>query len=292
MPTDSETTIIKRIPYSNRRIVGTVDGNRFGQLYDKTILAGFSDKALIAEGGREIACVNGSIFYSWDGATYAEGLEKSRGINNQSADMSCVYKFAEVMAIGFKKDGTVTFAKQKDIQRDLSSYYGAITGAFGIMHDGEPAFWGAELDDQRAHTFTVRSGRTVIGRSTVSRELILISVPGITGQSGPTGEELLDICRQTGCTDAICLDGGGSRKLRFNGEVLVDLGRAVKNAVLFYDMGELKHEEEVPADTDSDALRKAQERNAELLQENTDLKIENAKLKQKLQQIKELADNG
>nr|MCR5228742.1 hypothetical protein [Solobacterium sp.] len=62
--------------------------------------------------------------------------------------------------------------------------------------------------------------------------------------------------------------------------------------VLFYDMGDAKHEEEVPADTDSDALRKAQERNAELLQENTDLKIENAKLKQKLQQIKELADNG
>lgn len=286
MPTDTEATIIKRIPYSNRRIVGTVDGNRFGQLYDKTILAGFSDKALIAEGGKEVACVNGSIFYTWDGATYAEGLEKSRGINNQSADMSCVYKFAEVMAIGFRKDGTVTFAKQKDIQRDLSSYYGAITGAFGIMKDGEPAFWGSELDDQRAHTFTVKSGRTIIGRSTVTKEIIIISTPGITGQSGYTGEELYQVCLDAGCTDAICLDGGGSRKLRYNGEVLVDLGRAVKNAVLFYDMG--AKNETVQGDSQADALSEAQIRNAELLKENTDLKIEIARLNGLINKIREI----
>lgn len=285
-----EETIIERISYANKKIVGTVDGNRFGTMYDRTVLAGFSDKGLIADGGKELICVNGSIFYTWDGACYAEGLEKSRGINNQSNDMSCVYKFAEVMAIAFRKDGTIVFDKQKNILANLASYYGAITGAFGVMKDGEACFWGSELDSSRAGCFSVRSGRTIIGRSSTDKELIIISIPGITGQSGPTGEELLQICRDAGCTDAICLDGGGSRKLRVNGQVLVDLGRSIKNAVLFYEMpGEPANEEEDPTDTDNDALSEAQERNKELLAENTDLKVENAKLKKILQQIKEMA---
>ncbi len=154
------------------------------------------------------------------------------------------------------------------------------------MKDGEPAFWGSELDDQRAHTFTVKSGRTIIGRSTVTKEIIIISTPGITGQSGYTGEELYQVCLDAGCTDAICLDGGGSRMLRFEGETIVNLGRAVKNAVLFYDMGE--SHETVQSDTQADDLSEAQIRNAELLKENTDLKIEIARLNAKLQKIREI----
>ncbi len=286
---DNET-IIERISYAKDKIIGTVDGNRFGTLYDKTVLAGFSDKALIAEGAEEVACVNGSIFYTYSGATYAEGLEKSRGINNQSGDMSCVYKFDECMAIGFKKDGTITFDKQKNIERDLASYYGAITGAFGIMKDGEKCFWGSELEAQRNHCFSARSGRTVIGRSTINKEIIIISTPGITGSNGYTGSELFDICKEAGCTDAICLDGGGSRMLRYNGHVKVNLGRAVKNAVLFYRMPGGTDEEENQTDHSDDALAEAEKRNASLLAENTDLKIEIAALKKKLQQIKEIIE--
>lgn len=212
----------------------SVDGNMFGTPYDKTTMNGFSDKGLVAEGWEEVIATNGSIFYSYEGKTYAEGLEKSRGINNQPLEMHAVSKFNGTMAMGFDYDGNIDFKLQKDIAKDLFLYYGAVTSAFGLLKDGQVNIAGKELEHIRNYLFTGKSGRTVWGYNSNSNEYIVISVPGVTGQSGVTGSQLIEIAKDQGCTDAVCMDGGGSRWLRYYGQDLVTSSRAVKNAIILY----------------------------------------------------------
>ena len=108
-----QTVHIAKIKKSNIR--GSVDGNKYGTSYDKTVPSGFSDKSLIQDGYKEAIAINGSLFYSYETDTYAEGVEKSRGVNNQDFYMSCVSDFNEVMALGCGYDGSFVFDKQKNI---------------------------------------------------------------------------------------------------------------------------------------------------------------------------------
>jgi hypothetical protein len=219
-----QTVKIAKIPKSNMR--GSVDGNQYGKPYDKTIPQGFSD---FIPGYTEAIACNGGIFYSWETDTYAEGIEKSKGINNQDFYMSCVADFNEVMAVGFPYDGGVVFAKQKDIISNINSYYGAVTFCFGIMKNGQKAEWGKS---EHASQYNCVSGRTILGQD--AEYIYVLSIAGTTGKTGLRGNQLFGLCEHLKLTDAGCFDGGGSVWMRVDGSYKNTTTRKVKNAVLLF----------------------------------------------------------
>lgn len=212
----------------------SVDGNRYGLPYDKTIPAGFGDTALEADGWEEVVATNGSTFYTWDGATYAEGLEKSRGVNNQDLSMSCVSTFRDTMALGMGYNGALIFDLQRNIETNLDLCYGAVTGAFGIMMDGVRNEAGKELSGKRNSIYETISGRTIIGYDAVNNAYVIECIQGETGKSGAYGKDLYSECKLQGMTDAICFDGGGSVFMRYKGAYVFNTSRKVKNALILY----------------------------------------------------------
>lgn len=219
-----QTVKIAKILKSNMR--GSVDGNQYGKPYDKTIPQGFSDKV---DGYTEAVAVNGGIFYSWETDTYAEGIEKSKGVNNQDFYMACVSNFNEVMAVGFPYDGGVVFAKQKDIIANINNYYGAVTFCFGIMKNSQRAEWGKT---EHASQYNCVSGRTILGQD--ATHVYVLSIAGTTGKTGLRGSQLYDLCKSLNLTDAGCFDGGGSVFMRVDGSYKNNTTRKVKNAVLLF----------------------------------------------------------
>ena len=151
-------------------------------------------------------------------------------MNNQELDMSCVTDNNEVMAIGMDYYGHLDFKKTKDICNDLGLYYGAVTGEFGIMLNGEECEWGKEI---YAEQYNAISGRTIIGTDKDGNYLSY-SIKGETGKSGLKGNELYDLCKSLGFWNAICFDGGGSVFRRINKEYDISTTRKVKNCVLLY----------------------------------------------------------
>lgn len=228
---------IAKIKKSGNVIRGSVDGNQYGTSYDKTIAQGFSDKDLIAQGFTEEFAGNGSIFYMWDNDCYAEGVEIAKGLNNQDFGMTCVKTFSDVMAVGFPKSGGIVFAKQKEITANASTYYGALTFAFGIMKNGEEAYWGRY---EHASQFNTVSGRTILGQN--ADYIFAVSIAGTTGTTGLRGNQLYGLCKQLGMTDAGCFDGGGSVWLRVDGDYVNYTGRKVKNAWMIFSKPETKVE--------------------------------------------------
>lgn len=214
------------------KVRGSVDGIQYGHSGDKRPPSYFGDKALENEGYIEATVQNASTFYSWDGATYAEGLEKSKGVNNQGSYLSTVYKFANTMAVGFPYSGGIWFGPQSEIEAGLNNCYGAVTGIFGIIYGGQKNFMGAE--NNRGGGYTVRSGRSILAED--NWNYYSICFMGNTGSTGLTGEQLYDLCKKVSpnMTNAICFDGGGSVFQRVTGTTTISTTRQVKNAVCLY----------------------------------------------------------
>lgn len=227
------TIHVAKLAKANVQIQGSVDGNRYGMDYDVTVAAGFADNTLLNAGYTEAFAGNGSLFYSYDGAYYAEGVELVQGgVNNQDLSMTAVSDFADTMAVGFLRDcGGIVFDKQSNITNSLSAYYSAITGAFGIMKDGASTPWGS---DKRSSIYNTVSGRTILGQN--DEYVFHLSFAGTTGSSGLNGTQLYNLCSQLGMSDAICFDGGGSVWQRIEGVgYTTTTTRKVKNAwMIFY----------------------------------------------------------
>lgn len=211
----------------------SVDGNRYGTDYDVTVSAGFGDLDLKNQGYEEVLCVNGSLFYTYEGDAYACGLEKSRGVNNQDLGMACVTKYMDAMAVACVGD-ELWFASQKwIIDNKLQEAYGAITG-LGLLLAGKKCDLHKGFESQ----WDATSGRTVIGEDK-DGNFMSYSFPGTTGSSGKTCAALQLKCLELGFFNAICLDGGGSVFRRYRndkGVVQYDIAttRKVKNALLLY----------------------------------------------------------
>ncbi len=272
-------------------IKGSVDGNKYGVEYDKTIAAGFSDKELLKHGYREVFATNGSTFYTFEGATFAEGIEISKGVNNQDYNMSCVSKFGDCMALGFPKHGGIVFDYQKNLEA-RNDLYGAVTGAFGIMKDSKLNIAGSEHN--RGNCFTNRSGRTIWAED--NEFIYTICFKGVTGQSGLTGAELYELVKMVSNTmvNAICFDGGGSVFDRVNGSYLISTDRKVKNAVMLFARERAQEPDEKPCE-ECEALRSKIEeltqKNESLMIENNNLRDENLMLTNKLKRIKEITED-
>lgn len=219
---------------------GSVDGNRYGMPYDKTIPQGFSDKI---EGYTEAIACNGGTFYSYETDCYAEGIEISKSINNQDFNMSCVSNFNECMAVGFPHEGGIVFDKQINLMHNWWDYYGAVTFAFAIMKDGQKCTWGNPTSDPQ---YNCVSGRTILGQD--ETHVYVLSIAGVTGKTGLRGSQLFGLCEHLKLRDAGCFDGGGSVFMRVNGSYKNNTTRKIKNAVLlFVPKGDLK-----PSQNDSE----------------------------------------
>ena len=103
----------------------------------------------------------------------------------------------------------------------------AITANFAVIINGE------RITSQTyiANYYSV-SGRTIVGHN--GFEWIVISFDGVTGQTGMSGNMLYDLCKQQGCKNALCLDGGGSVYLEVDGKIILNTSRKVKNVFMIY----------------------------------------------------------
>ena len=104
----------------------------------------------------------------------------------------------------------------------------AITGNFGILINGSPV---THPLSYIANYYSL-SGRTVLGHD--GDNWITLSFTGVTGKTGMSGNQLVELCKQAGCVNAICLDGGGSVYLESDGNIIINTSRKVKNVFMVY----------------------------------------------------------
>lgn len=207
----------------------TVDGNRYGTSYDVTTANGFGDEKLIADGWEEVLAVNGGLFYTYESAHYACGLEKSRGVNNQDIGMTAVSDYNDAGAIACIGD-ELWFGKQDwIIANKLEEAYGALTGMMIVLNGKACTYGKKEFSSQ----WNTKSGRTIIGEDK-DGNFLSYSIAGETGKTGITGAEASQIAIKNGFYNAIMLDGGGSVWRRYLKTYDITTSRKVKNALLLY----------------------------------------------------------
>ena len=261
--------------------VFSVDGNQYGDKYDITTQNGFSDEDLVAKGYELVLKINGSLFYSYENAHYACGLEKSRGINNQNVGMTAVSDYNSCMAIAGIGEDLYFGSQQWVIERALDDAYCAITG-LGLILGGKKR---NDLHAGFESQWKAISGRTVIGEDEQGN-IMCLSFPGETGKSGMTCAQLQDRCLELGFWNALCLDGGGSVFRWYNGKYDISSSRKVKNALLLY--RKKRGTAEVPAINYEELYTAAVQLNNDLTERNTQLE---AQLNQAQEHLAAAEDN-
>ena len=238
--------VVKIAKIKKENIRGSVDGIQYGNSGDKRLPKDFRDDI---PAYTEAIAINGGIFYSWETDSYAEGIEKSKSVNNQDIYMSCVSNFNGTMALGCGYDGSFVFDKQCNIVANLDAYYGAVTFCFGIMKNSAKAEWGKS---EHSSQYNCVSGRTILGQD--ANYIYALSIEGTTGQSGLRGSQLFALCQSLGMTDAGCFDGGGSVFMRVNGSYKQTTTRKVKNAVIILEKNASQSDSK-PSQSDSDEVK-------------------------------------
>ncbi len=204
---------------------GSVTGNKYGTANAAQRSIYMEDHVLEKDGWKSFVNVNGSLFYTYENTTYAEGIEKCCGEVHQDWDT----EFDSIPAIGFKKDGTMIIETQHFIRNHLNEFYGACTTCFGVLMNG------IAYERPLKHTsqYDSISGRTLIGFNPLG-QIVVASFSGVTGKSGLKGSQLSDLARFLGMTDCVCMDGGGSVYFSTEGAIKLNTTRAVKNDVIIY----------------------------------------------------------
>lgn len=221
--------LIKILKDKNFDYKWSVDGNRYGDKYDTTIQTGFADLELEKQGWERTLKVNGGLFYEYEGKHYANGLEKSRGVNNQDVSMSAVSDYNKCMAIACVNDELYFASQEWIIKNKLDVAYGAITG-MGLILAGQAR---DDMHGEFNKQWNCISGRTVIGEDKEGN-FMSYSFPGVTGQSGLTGKQVQSKCLELGFYNAIMFDGGGSVFREYLGKYDISTTRKVKNALILY----------------------------------------------------------
>ena len=249
----SDSSLIKIEKDSNYDYKWSVDGNKYGDQYDITTQGGFDDTSLTQDGWERVLKVNASLFYTYENKHYACGLEKSRGINNQELDMSCVTDYNSCMAVACV-DNELYFASQEYIINNLlDKAYGAVTG-LGLIFNG---YARDDLHSGFDSQWNCISGRTVIGEDK-DGNILSYSFAGETGSTGMTAKQVQAKCLELGFYNAIMFDGGGSVFREYNGKYDISTSRKVKNALILY--RKKKSDVEPTPDTPSDDYKEKYEK--------------------------------
>lgn len=241
-----DTHLFKVVKDPNYEYRWSVDGNKYNTKYDVTTMTGFADLDLVGKGFEEVIAVNGSLFFKTnEGGYMAEGLEKSRGINNQELEMTAVTDYNNCMAVA-AVDEDLWFGRQSwIIANRLDEAYGAITG-MGLVIGGKAC----DGSYHNAYSeWNGISGRTIIGEDQ-DGNFMSYSIAGVTGQSGITGQEAQNLAIRLGFYNAVMFDGGGSVWRRLNGKVDISTTRAVKNALILYRRKRQDSNVETPPEND------------------------------------------
>lgn len=183
------------------------------------------DTVLEKEGWKSGFNVNGTLFYTYEGLVYSEGILKVGGIVYQDWDT----EFDELPCIAFDYSGNMIIERQADIKVKLHQYYGVITSAFGVLKNG------VAYGRPSKHTsqYDSISGRTLIGKNK-SNQIMAASFSGVTGKSGLKGNQLAGLAQYLGMVDCVCMDGGGSVYFSNDGAIKINTSRAVHNDIIFY----------------------------------------------------------
>ncbi len=186
----------------------------------------FKDEQLEGQGWRKIGLVNGGLFFPEGNEAFAVGIEKSRGIVNENDDarvdgVVCLYHDLSTWYVG----------GQGWLKGQLHLYRGAITGAFGLISRGAKDTRGRL---QNPSQFNSISGRTIIGRKKDDLTMVMASFAGVTNKTGLTGEQTYELAVFLGLHNAVCMDGGGSVYLEYDGQTKINTTRMIKNAVALY----------------------------------------------------------
>lgn len=185
------------------------------------------DIALENDGWTRKAVINGGLFFTESGITYASGIEKAYGVTNENDDTA--YSGVMALAHSGSNSNTVILDTQLNIASSLSNYRGAVTGAFGLLKNGLVNQGNTSL----LGSYTSKSGRSIIGNK-LDGTLVFASVAGVTGSSGLTGSQCLSLAQNLNLYNAIAMDGGGSVGLVYDDVWKVSSSRTVKNAIAIY----------------------------------------------------------
>ena len=196
-------------------------------LFNKKSFKQYKDNELESQGYERLALVNGSLFFSEGQFTYANGIEKSMGITHENDDVSWdntlgFYHNTEMLYV-YTQRYIKTIINRPDVR-------GAITSAFGLLNNGLKDISGAKIDQPSRSIYISRSGRTIIGKK-ADNTMVFAVFDGVTGLSGLTGDQTVQLAIKLGLRNAVCMDGGGSTYLEYKGQVINDSSREGANAV-------------------------------------------------------------
>lgn len=271
----------------------TVIGNRYGDENDRMYQKDFKDEKLEAQGYEPVIKINGGLSYDYDGKSYANGLEKSRGVNNQELELSAVSDYPTNMAVAFVGNENWYASQEWIIKNKLDEAYGAVT-CEGVIYNGKATdSMHSGFDSQ----FNCVSGRTILGEDKDGNYMIY-SFEGVTGKTGKTGKQCQQACLELGFENAIMMDGGGSVFRELLGEVQIASERYFKNAIMLYrkKKDSTPSTPNEPSTTDYETLYKEEVKKYSELKtqydslndEYTDLQVDNMELEKKMERIKEI----
>lgn len=191
----------------------------------------FRDEELESQGWFQLALVNGSLFFTQDGITYAHGIEKSRGVVHEVDDA----RLDNVM--GFYHNRGVPFiVPQSAIKKIINdaNVRGALTACFGLVNNGVRDIRGGDVGQPNRLLFTQKSGRTIIGKRN-DGTIVMATFDGVTGYSGLTGEQTVTLAKDVlKLTNAVCMDGGESVYGEYKQVPFNTTSRRLKNGVALY----------------------------------------------------------
>ena len=199
-------------------------------VFNKKPFNQYKDTELESQGYEKLAIVNGSLFFSEGQFTYANGIEKSMGVVHENDDASWdntlgFYHNTEMLYV-YTQRYIKTIINRPDVR-------GAITSAFGLLNNGLKDISGAKIGQPSRSIYLSKSGRTIIGKK-ADNTMVFAVFNGVTGSSGLTGDQTVQLAIKLGLRNAVCMDGGGSTYLEYKGQVINGSSREGANAVAFY----------------------------------------------------------
>lgn len=198
--------------------------NRYGPDADQRAIT-FKDENLEAQGYKLFAMVNAGLFFTVNGETFTEGIEKAEGILHESDDAG----LDNVLGLGLNENMLYVYS-QKVLKERADEFYGMITSAFGLVNNGWTDTRGKV---QHKAIYNSKSGRTIIGKKS-DGTTVTASLAGVTGRSGITGARTVTLAKQLGLRNAVCMDGGGSVFCIIDGVIHINTSRLLKSMFAVY----------------------------------------------------------
>jgi len=117
------------------------------------------------------------------------------------------------------EDGKMDIVKESDFSAEELVEKGAVqiySFGPGLVSDGEITV----SDNDEVGQSMASNPRTAIGMISTGHYVMVVSDGRTSESQGLTLKELAEVMKDTGCTEAYNLDGGGSTTMYFNGEVV------------------------------------------------------------------------